>query len=286
MLPPRSVTIVGVGLIGGSIGLALRARGLADKIFGIGSRPATLEQAQRMGAITAIAGDERAAVASADLVIVCAPVAHIVEQVRMLAPFCRPGTLITDAGSTKLQIVEALEQAAAEASWPANIQFIGSHPLAGNEKKGPAHADANLLVGRTVVVTPVTSAPAEAVRALKTFWESLGAKVVEMEAAEHDRAVAATSHLPHLAASAIASSTPEEFVALTAGGWQDTTRIAAGDPLLWRQIMLANRENLLAALQKFEGNLSLWRAALEASDADALEALLAEAKRIRDIAGG
>lgn len=280
----RSVTIVGVGLIGGSIGLALRKRGLVDRVVGFGSRPATLELAKKVGAISEIASDERAAVAGVDLVVVCAPVAHIVEQVKRLAPLCRPGTLITDAGSTKLEIVEALASAAAGNSWPAGVRFIGSHPLAGNEKKGPGHADADLLVERTVVVTPASSSLAEDVRAISQFWQSLGARVVEMTAADHDLAVAATSHLPHLAASAIAGSTPKEFVALTASGWQDTTRIAAGDPLLWRQIMLANRENLLAALARFEGALAEWREALESQDAAALERLLADAKRIRDAA--
>lgn len=280
----RSVTLVGVGLIGGSIGLALRKRNLVKKVIGVGSRPATLDLAKKLGAITEIAPDDRAAVADADLVVVCAPVAHVVEQVRKLAAHCRPGTLITDAGSTKVEIVEALASAASESSWPAGVNFIGSHPLAGNEKKGPSHADADLLVGRTVVVTPVESSRAEDVRAISQFWESLGARVVEMPARDHDLAVAATSHLPHLAASAIAGSTPEKYVALTASGWQDTTRIAAGDPLLWRQIMLANRENLLAALTRFEGALAKWREALESGDAAALEQLLADAKRIRDAA--
>jgi prephenate dehydrogenase len=238
-----------------------------------------------MGAITAIAADVQSAVADAELVIVCAPVDHIVEQVRSLAPHCRPGTLITDAGSTKLEIVEQLEQAAAQSSWPANVVFIGSHPLAGNEKQGPAHADADLLVGRTVVVTPPCSGHAEAAQAISRFWEALGARVVPMSAAEHDQAVAATSHLPHLAASAVAAATPASYLPLTARGWLDTTRIAAGDPALWRQIMLANRQNLLAALERYERELARIRESLESQDGAALEGLLDHAKHIRDAAG-
>ncbi len=279
------VTVVGVGLIGGSVGLAVRRRGMATKVIGTGSRPATLEAAHRLGAITAIAADSKEAVAEADLVVVCAPVDAIVEQVRRIAPVCRPGTLITDAGSTKAQIVGQLAAAAASPDWPHGVHFVGSHPLAGNEKRGPQHANAELFVGRTVVVTPISDTRAEDCTAVSDFWTNLGAKVVQMSADQHDRAIATTSHLPHLVAAAIAASTPEEYVTLTAGGWQDTTRIAAGDPLLWRQILLSNRVHLLASLDRFAELMAQCRQALEAGDAATLERLLSEAKRIRDAVG-
>jgi prephenate dehydrogenase len=279
------LTIVGVGLIGGSVGLAARARGVARNVVGAGSRPATLESAKKLGAITEIAPDLRTAAASAELIVICAPVDHIVEQVRKIAPLCRPGTLITDAGSTKEQIVGELDQAAKVDRWGSRVHFVGSHPLAGNEKHGPEHASAELFVGRTVIVTPGDDARKEDVAAIGEFWQSLGACVMQLSPAEHDRALAATSHLPHLVAAAIAGSTPERYVTLTAGGWQDTTRIAAGDPALWRQIMLSNRANLLASLEQFSDLLAQCRAALEAGDAAALEQLLAEAKRIRDAVG-
>jgi prephenate dehydrogenase len=281
----RCVTIVGVGLIGGSIGLALRRRDGALRVVGYGSRPATLASAHKIGAISEIATDARQAVADSDLVVVCAPVDHIVEQVEQLAQHCRPGTLITDAGSTKRTIVAELTEAAAGPNWPAEVRFIGSHPLAGNEKKGPQHASADLFDGRTVLITPTSASHTADVRRLNEFWSGLGATVREMSAEEHDQALAATSHLPHLAAAAIAGATPEQYVTLTAGGWQDTTRIAAGDPALWRQIMLANRENLLAALAQLSTSLDKWRHALEAQDGAELERLLAEAKRIRDAVG-
>ncbi len=135
------------------------------------------------------------------------------------------------------------------------------------------------------MVTPVKTSRPDDVRRLNEFWAAVGAKVVEMPADEHDRALAVTSHLPHLVAAAIAGTTPERYVTLTAGGWQDTTRIAAGDPALWRQIMLANRENLLAAFAEFSTLLEAWRHAIEARDAAELERLLTEAKRIRDAVG-
>ncbi len=279
------VTIVGVGLIGGSVGLAARARNVAKQIVGVGSRPATLDTARKRGAITDIATEPAAAVARADLVVICAPVDHIVEQARRFAPHCRAGTLITDTGSTKARIVGEIEQAAAEPTWAKDVRFVGSHPLAGNEKRGPQHASADLFEGRTVVVTPTDRTPAEDVDAVSDFWKSLGAKTVQLPPAEHDSALALTSHLPHLLAAAIAGATPERYVTLTAGGWQDTTRIAASDPVLWRQILLANRENLLDALAGFSSRLSEWRQALEHRDAAAMERLLAEAKRIRDAVG-
>ncbi|MBI3836410.1 MAG: prephenate dehydrogenase [Planctomycetia bacterium] len=279
------VAIVGVGLIGGSVGLALRSRGMAIKVVGFGSRRATLETANKLGAITEIAADLNGAVAEAELVVVCAPVADIVEQVRQAARFCRPGTLITDVGSTKAEIVAELEKAAEEPAWGREVHFLGSHPLAGNERKGPQHASADLFARRIVVITPTPRTRNEDRSALAEFWAGLGANVVPMSADEHDRALAATSHLPHLVAAAIAGATPERYVTLTAGGWQDTTRIAAGDPLLWRQIMLANRTNLLASLDRFATLLADWRAALDAGDAVELERLLTEAKRIRDAVG-
>jgi prephenate dehydrogenase len=280
------VTIVGVGLIGGSIGLALRARKLTGVVIGYGSRPQTLQTALKQGAIGEIAADLKAAVEGADLVVVCTPVGQIVELVRKIAPLCRSGTLITDAGSTKSEIVARLAAAAkSDTAWSDDVSFIGSHPLAGNEKKGPAHASAELFEGRAVVVTPTADARKADLKRLGEFWTALGGKVIEMPADEHDLALASTSHLPHLLAAAIAGATPERYVTLTAGGWQDTTRIAAGDPSLWLQILLANRTNVLAALDEFAKRLAVWRGALAAEDGAQLERLLAEAKRIRDAVG-
>lgn len=269
----NKIAIVGVGLIGGSIGLAARKRKLAGEVIGIGRDAARLDEAVRLGAITAATTQLEQGPKGADLVIVCTPVESIVEHVRQVAAVADRGTLITDAGSTKAEIVRELDGVS---------PFIGSHPLAGNEKGGVQHASADLFEGRTVIVTPTQKSSASQLQNLKNFWQSLGAKVVEMSAENHDRVVAVTSHLPHLLASAIASATPAEYVTLTAGGWQDTTRIAAGDPALWRQIMLANRDNLLAALGQFDRQLAALRQAIEAGDEANLERLLTEAKRIRD----
>ena len=281
----NNVAIVGVGLLGGSVGLALRSRKLAKVVVGTGSRPETLAAAQQLGAITSSFAEIERAVAEAELIVVCAPVGHIVGQICKIATVCRPGALITDVGSTKANIVAEIELAALSGTWVRDVHFVGSHPLAGNEKKGPRFASADLFAGRTVVVTPAARTRTEDCATIALFWTSLGASVVEMQTDEHDRAVAATSHLPHLVAAAIAGATPEQYVRLTASGWQDTTRIAAGDPLLWRQIMLANRANLLASLDGFAALLADWRRVLDAGDAMELERLLTEAKRIRDAVG-
>lgn len=280
------LAVVGPGLIGGSVGLAALRRGVVSEVVGIGRSQTSLQAAVNLGVITEGTLDLAAGVADADLVVVCTPVDDIPHHIARIAGCCRPGTIITDAGSTKARIVADVERSqAAGAPWVSGVRFVGSHPLAGNDKRGSDHANADLFVERTVVVTPTASSRPDDVRVVRDFWESLGAVSVVMSPEEHDRAVAVTSHLPHLVASAIAAATPAEYVTLTAGGWQDTTRIAAGDPLLWRQIFLANRANLQAALERFDHTLKMLRLAVEAGDAAGLERLLTEGKRIRDAVG-
>lgn len=273
----NTVAIFGVGLIGGSIGLGLLRRGLANRVIGIGRRKETLCLAEEIGAVTSTTTIPEAGVAEADLVVVCTPVGRIVEDVRLLARSCRKGTLMTDVGSTKGAIVAGLRGVL-----PAGVSFIGSHPLAGSERSGAAAADADLFVDRVVVITPEDNTPSGALEALRGFWRGLGARIVEMDAEEHDRALAVTSHLPHLAAAALAAATPPELLGLSAGGWADCTRIAAGDPELWRQIFAENRDPLLAALARFEEQLAALRAAIESGDDETLLRLLTTAKERRD----
>ena len=275
-----SVAIVGVGLIGASIGLAIQQRKLVRRVIGIGRRQTTLNVARKRGAVTEATTDLEQGVAQADLVIVCTPVNKIVETVERTARACRPDCLLTDVGSTKGAIVAALE-----ASLTGPPHFLGSHPLAGSENSGPEHGRADLLEGRVVVVTPTPRSRDEDLAALEQFWSSLGARVLRMSPAEHDEAVASTSHLPHLIAAAIAGATPTQYAALVATGWLDTTRIAAADPQLWRQILLDNRDQVLACLDRFDQTLAGLRAALERGDGTELEELLTTAKRTRDALG-
>jgi prephenate dehydrogenase len=276
----KTVAIVGVGLIGGSIGLAVRQRGIADSIVGVGRRQASLRTARRVGAVTHTTIDLAKGVAEAELVVVCTPVGRIVDDVREAARHCPEGALITDAGSTKRRIVEALDE-----GLPRGCRFLGSHPLAGGEKAGAAHAKSDLFEGRIAILTPTKNTRAEDFDTLEGFWSALGSVVLQMSPVDHDRALAMTSHLPHLVAAALALVQPECYYRLSGAGLLDTTRIAAGDPGLWQQIFAHNRENMVAALEQFEAQLAALRTAVQQGDAAALENLLAAAKKNRDALG-
>jgi prephenate dehydrogenase len=275
-----NVAIVGVGLIGGSIGLALRQRGLADSIVGIGRSQVSLRMARRVGAVSHTTIDLAKGVAEAELVVVCTPVAHVAGHVRAAAAACPEGTLITDAGSTKQAIVAALDE-----GLPRGCRFLGSHPVAGSEKTGVSHARADLFDGRVTVITPTRNTRAEDFDLLEEFWEALGSVVVRMSAEEHDRALAITSHLPHLAAAALAAAVPEQYYRLVGTGILDATRLAAGDPDLWKQILLQNRDNVLAALQQYGVKLSALHVALRDGNETELERFLTLAKKNRDALG-
>jgi prephenate dehydrogenase len=270
------VAIVGVGMIGGSIGMALRERRLASEVIGIGRNEANLLKARDLGAVDRFTTELTKGVTVADLIIVCTPVDTIAEFVRQISATCRKDALITDAGSTKEWIVAAV--ASQRPGSEDGPKFVGSHPLAGDHRTGVEFARADLLDGRTVVVTPTPISDAVAITKVSTFWQSLGARVVEMCAAEHDSAVAATSHLPHLVAFALAAATPPDLLPLAASGWRDTTRIAGGDPNLWQPIFTTNRDQLLAALERFEGLVGAMRLALAAGDDKRLVEIMEQAR--------
>lgn len=275
----KGIAIVGVGLIGGSVGLAARSKSLAKRVVGIGRSHDKLVEAVKLGAVDEFATD-LSAVVDCDLVVVCTPVGRIVEDVCTCGKYLRPGALIVDAGSTKGALVEQLSRAPLE-----NADFVGCHPLAGSQKSGATAARADLFENRLTIVTPLPDTPATAVKRAFAFWQSLGSRVVEMDPVEHDRILAMTSHLPHLLASAMAMSTPKEWLDFTAGGWRDQTRIAAGEPHNWTQIFLANRTMLLESLTAVQQNITALRQAIEAHDAVATEKLLIKGKEHRDALG-
>jgi prephenate dehydrogenase len=283
---PR-VAIIGVGLIGGSIGLALRQRGLAEEVVGVGRRNASLQKAAEFGTIDRGTTNLAEGVAGADLAIVATPVAAIVDAVRSVAQ-AAPRAAITDAGSTKAEIcrvLRAVGEGNPDSTAVAPGRFVGSHPLAGDHRTGPEYARGDLFDGRTVVITPQDDTPPGLVERFQEFWQSLGAEVVLLSPEEHDRALAATSHLPHLVAAALAAATPEEWLRLAATGWGDATRIAAGDPELWTQIFGQNRAGVIDALRRFEHKLQALAKALAGGDDATLLAGLQEARRIRDALG-
>jgi prephenate dehydrogenase len=274
------VAIIGTGLIGGSIGMALRQRGLADTVVGIGRRQVSLRIARRVGAVSNTTIDIDKGVSEAELIVVCTPVGRIVEHVRQAALHCPEGTLITDAGSTKRTIVEALDN-----SLPRGCRFLGSHPLAGSEKSGPSHAKADLFQGRVAVITPTPNTRTEDYECIEEFWEALGSVVIQMSPEEHDKALALSSHLPHVAAVALAATLPEKYFRLSGTGMQDTSRLAAGDPELWKQILMQNRDNVLNALEKYGSKLSALHAAIRDGNEEEIERILTAAKKTRDALG-
>ncbi len=281
-----TVAIVGVGLIGGSIGLALRERRLAQRIIGVGRRQANLDVARQVGAIDHGVTSLATGVSEAQLVVVSTPVDTIAEKVIQAAAACPAAALITDAGSTKEAIVSAVD--AGLAGRRSGPRFVGSHPLAGDHRTGAAHARGDLFDGRTVVVTPTQLTRPAAETEVYGFWQSLGAEVRTMTPVEHDAALATTSHLPHLVAAALAAATPHELLPLAASGWRDTTRVAGGDPQLWQPIFAANRQHVLDSLDRLNQVLASIRENLEQGDYESLALVLQQAaktKQDRDALG-
>jgi prephenate dehydrogenase len=268
--------IVGVGLIGGSIALAARQRRLADRIIGCDFSETVLDCARARGMLDEATRDPCRAVRDASLVVFCTPVDRVVDCVTTCGEACRPGTLLTDVGSTKSAIVRRLA-----GRMPPGIHFVGSHPVAGSEKTGPEHARCDLFEGRVVVVTPVGDPPV-AVSTVCGFWRALGGQVETMSPEHHDEVLALTSHLPHLVSSALAGVLPLEWKRLTGTGFRDTTRLAAGSPELWQAIFLSNRQALLDAVDHFLGQLEMFRSALSRGEGERLRLLLEQGKYVRD----
>ena len=279
--PWPTVAIVGVGLIGGSVGLAIKARGLAKTVIGIGRGAVSLAEAKKLRAVDETTTDLAAGVATADLVVVTTSVSTIGGLLDAIDVAARPGTLLTDAGSTKRSIVAGWERRRRKRA----CRFVGAHPIAGSHKRGPAAADAALFEGRMTVVTPAKGTPQEDAAQVAEFWAALGSTVYCMPPRDHDRILATTSHAPHLLAAALAAATPAEIARFTAGGWRDSTRIAAGDPGLWADILLDNAAEVGRALARVQRITERMLFALEAGDRRAIVELLERAKERRDAVG-
>lgn len=274
------VVIIGVGLLGGSIALALKQRGLARCIGGTGRNAQRLQQAKAAGLIDECYTDIEPATLDADLVIACTPVQQIAKDILASTRWAKPTTLFTDVGSTKAAIISELSGKISRG------HFVGSHPLAGSEKSGFENARPDLFENRLTIITPTADSPAEAIEGTKALWNSLGAVVREMSPPQHDAVLAVTSHLPHLIASALAANTPQDHLDFVAAGWRDCTRIAAGDIELWCQILRENRRPVLQAVENFAKVLHGWRTALENDQPEQILSLLESGKQIRDQAVG
>ncbi len=277
------LVVCGVGLIGGSFALALRRAGAVERIVGIGRRREVLERACALGVIDEIAEGWADALDGADLVLLAAPVGQTDAILAAMAPHLRPGTIITDAGSTKRDVVAALRTHLGGAL----ADVVPAHPIAGAEKSGVEAAFAELYMGRKVVLTPLPESRPEAVQKVRDAWEACGANVVGMTPQEHDRVFAAVSHLPHLLAFGLVddlagrSNAPLLF-SHAASGFRDFTRIAGSHPEMWRDICVANRVALLEELDAYLGELARLRMMLVEGDGDGLEAVFERARRARN----
>ncbi|MCC7191937.1 MAG: prephenate dehydrogenase/arogenate dehydrogenase family protein [Phycisphaeraceae bacterium] len=275
----RQVAIIGVGLLGGSIGLGLKQAGFSGTILGLGRRIETLEKARQRGCVDDITADINRAVSDSQLIILCSPVATFGDWMDKIAAAIHPNLVITDVGSTK-QVVcrEAALRLARHAS-----RFVGSHPMAGGERGGPEHATANLFQHRPCVITPVADTNPDALETVRQLWSRLGMRLITMSPADHDWTVARISHLPHAAAVAlVAIASRQGGMQAASTGFGDTTRVASGDPEIWRDIFATNREAIVKAIDAYQlelGRLRDWIAT--GNDRDLLTALV-EAKHARD----
>jgi len=276
------VAIVGLGLIGSSIARAIKERLPQVAVTGQDASADVRGIASELGLCDIIVDDPVAAVADADLVILAVPVGRMADAAIAIAPGLKPDAIISDVGSSKAGVAEALAKALPDHA------VIPAHPVAGTENSGPAAGFSTLFEGRWCIVTPGAGASKDAVTALTGFWQALGAKVDIMDAAHHDMVLAVTSHLPHLIAYTIVGTASEleevtesEVIKYSAGGFRDFTRIAASDPVMWRDVFLANKDAVLATLQRFNEDLTVLQQAIRRGDADKLEDWFTRTRAIR-----
>jgi len=271
------VTIIGVGLLGGSLALALKARDPQVRIAGVGRRRASLAEALEAGAIDSLHLDPAEPVGQSDLIVLATPVGAFTRHLQAIAPRLRPGALVTDVGSTKAMVVRQAHRILGR-----DGRFVGSHPMAGSERKGVAFARADLFAGARCILTPTRRTPPAVTRRIERMWRELGMTVRRMSPVAHDRAMARVSHLPHALAGLLMMAPRSKDLDVAATGFRDTTRLAGGDPEVWRDVLLTNRKAMLGAIDELDERMMHLRDLLERADGPGVEAFLREAKRRRD----
>lgn len=279
----RKLTLIGMGLLGGSLGMAAKQRGLADVVFGHVRRRERVRECLRAGAADHVTMDPLEAVAGADLIVLCTPVGQMRLIVERFLPGIAPDAVITDVGSVKDGLVQDLERMI----WPTGARFVGSHPMAGSEKTGVANARSDLFEDTVCVVTPTGKTSASALRRVKALWQRVGARTITMPPAIHDDLVARSSHLPHILAGqlvnfVLGAGRGKRQAMVCANGFRDTTRVASGSPEMWRDILVANRRRLARVIAGYIAGLRKLRAALLESNQMEIERFLTLAKKRRD----
>jgi cyclohexadieny/prephenate dehydrogenase len=278
----EGLLVVGLGLLGASVALAAKRRLAVPRVVGLVRRAEIAQTAIQQGIVDECYVDA-AKLPACDFAVICTPIESIPEFVRLVGPSMSAGGIVTDVGSTKATIVGQCEKEVEKTS-PGRV-FIGSHPMAGGEKGGMAHAREDLFVGRPTILTPTDTSPPEATDRVEQFWRGLGSRIEKVSPVRHDAVVAAISHVPHLVASALAAATSQEDVRFASSGWRDTTRVAGGNPEMWRQILTDNREQVLRSLGAVEQVIAAFREALLTNQPTKLHQLLDEGKRRRDALG-
>ena len=271
----KQLGLIGCGLMGGSFALAMKQAGLVDRVIGYSKSPSTTEKAKQLGVIDQVAESALLAVSGADVVLLAVPVAATESTFKAIRHLVSPGTLFMDVGSTKRDVVDAARRALKDRIGA----FVPAHPIAGKELSGVQHADAQLYREQQVILTPLPQTRPELVEKARALWGALGARVRVMTPEAHDAAFAAVSHFPHLLAFAyftgiLQQEQAEEFLRLAGPGFRDFTRIAASDPAMWRDVLIANREEILKQSEFFRGALGVLEQTLRDCEGDALEALV------------
>lgn len=275
-LKPQRVAILGPGLLGASVGHGVRRLWPDATVVAWARSAETRQQAVQVGAATLAVDSLKEACDQADFVVAATPVTMIAQHLIEAAQVCRPQAILTDVGSTKQAIVEAVE-----ADPKAAQYYVGSHPIAGGDKAGPLHGREDLFRGRLVVLTPSDNSDPDRVSWLTSFWQALGAQTISTDPAEHDQILAATSHLPHLVASALASIIPVQAIPFVGPGWRDTTRVAGGSPTMWSAICRENGPAIVEQLTAMVSVLETLRRAVAAGDLPAIEEILQRGREHR-----
>jgi len=275
----KKVAIIGPGLIGGSMGLAMRRRGLAETVVGIGRRRESLDKALEVGAIDRATLKPRQGVDGADLVVLATPISAFAQLAAEVAEALEPQAVLTDVASTKVKVIETVSSAL---HTRPDVAYVPSHPMAGSERRGPLAADPDLFEGAVCILTPLPITQPDTKSRIARMWEQMGARVVSMSPQAHDRAVARISHMPHLMAAAVVQMLDEGDMALCGRGLLDTTRIASGSPDIWLDICKTNREEIRGAVADLVALLAQTVEALDEGDMARLRAMLENAKAKRD----
>jgi prephenate dehydrogenase len=279
----KKLTVIGVGLIGGSLAMALRKKGMVGEIVGVGRSIPNLELAAKLDVIDKFTTDLAAGVLGADLVVIATPVASVTEMMKEIATYLKEGAIVTDVGSVKGAITRE-----AEALFPAGVYFVGGHPIAGTEESGVCAAFPTLFEKHRCILTPTEKTDRKALKKIKEIWEAAGSEVILMDAEKHDSILAAVSHLPHVIAYSLVNTVDdvkdfeESILNYSAGGFRDFTRIASSSPEMWRDICLLNREAIIDMITRFEKNLSRLKGNIKESNGHEIFKEFDKSKKARD----